>query len=677
MRKITLLLFLVASAFYANAQLAFNQDPLKGTAGQAQIAGIAEDTIRTIPTADYNLTGVSAINAYDVDFTWSWTPTKYGNWTLDATGVTTGCRTVGAPTVVNSFYHWPGAGSVYTTAAPAGDYLLPPQTVSTRRGFVMKITSKDGKVQQANSGYSKLQSWFNLGANMTGGGDPVWFNSVSDMMIYAKSGKSILADRTYQKDSVKTDLTPQSDYGTINANFVKDYPKGLNTVDSAWAVVINKNGGGASGDGALAIYPGIFKNVDLRFAFRSDRQQFTRDITFDILTIDPGNTGKTATYDVIANLTFNTLAPNPERDNTDSLQLGDNGAIVGGYVFNDPVTGQPTQVGRRWKIATYTTGSGTMTIDVNKQTGLKPQDLFNRTIIIALQTKGTDGATDNPSGTYDPIIAIDNIKWGGYANVQLDAAQWAASATPLLPVRAEEPGYGRVWDFSTWSDATLADMAADPTNWTNASATRYANALAIAAGTPIKANGVEVKELKGLTFGALAADRIRVDHDASIAEGSRMILNGSIDLNVPNCKAGEVINITFKTNTSGTARGLTPTNATAVGDNAQSTTTSVTNTYTVTADGTATFKTTAGLQFFKVTASGSGTAIPKINLPLTHVIGGTGTIKVLNAESDINVFDISGQKVATIVKGANSASVHAGIYIVKENGKSAVKVIVK
>ena len=650
MKKITLLLMaMVGFAFSANAQLAFNQNPMNNT-DQQLVAGIRVDTIQVIQPDGVIITSP----AYDVDFTWFWTPSKPSSstWTPDATGTTAGVRNTGAPTVVNSFFQWTGAGSAYTAAAPAGEYLFAPQCASTRRGFAMRVKSKDGTIQNMRpnaSAYTRNQSgYFSLGDGMLAGGDPIWFNTLADMKAYVTSGKYVLSDRSYQKDSLDTSKTPpalRTDYGALNDQLhtvaTADYPNGFNTADPAMAVVINKNGGGASGDGALGIYPGIFKDIDLRFSFRSDRHQLTRDIEFDILTLDPGNTGKTSTWDVIASLTYNNVdAANPARDNTDSLQLGETGSIVGGYVFNDPVTSQPTQVGRRWKIATYTTGSGTLHIDVNKATGLKPQDLFNKTIVIALQTKGTDGDTDNPSGTFDPIVAIDNIVWGGYSNVQLDATQWAASAEPLLPVRdvVSNPT-GTVWDFTSWSAATLSNMAADPTNWSAASATRYSNLLAIPAGTPITANGVEVAELKGLTFGALAADRIRIDYGTD-AEASRVILNASLNFIVPDCKAGDQIQITFKTNSGGAARGVDiVSNATVVGDNTQSTDVSVTNTYTATADGPVTFKTSNGLQIFKITVNGGGTGIPSIiNNDTKEVV-------------KIEYFDLLGRKVPANTQG--------------------------
>ncbi|MDR2147295.1 MAG: T9SS type A sorting domain-containing protein [Tannerella sp.] len=511
MRKFTLFMFLTAFVFSANAQLQINTAPFADANHRAN-AGIEVNTVRTITSEENPY--ITAPEVADIDITWYWTPFRAANvtWTLEGGGV--GPRNLGEPTVVNSFYQWAGipeadAGK-YPNAVPAGDYLMPVQTVTTRDGFAVKIKSRDGHLQDAQTtGFSKTQSgFFSLAANMNAGADPIWFNSLEDMKTYVTSGKFVLSDRTYSKDMADGDGVPRSDYGALHEGLHThttnaDFPDGLNTADSALVVVLPANG-----NEALAMYPGIFKEIDLRFSFRSDRQQWTRDIEFDVLTMDEGNTGKKSTWDIIVSLTYNNLSPNPERDVTDSVHLGETGAVLGGPLITDAATGvENGQVARRWKAGTYTSGDPVMHINVNEVMGLKPHELFNRTVVVALQTKGTEGDTDNASGTYDPVVGIDNIKWGGW-NTQLDAALWAAATEPLLPVRDE-------------------------------------------------------------------------------------------------------------------------------------------------------------------------TSNPVIGISSTKVIGGIGVIRILDAESDAAVFSITGQMVATIAKGVSSVAVPAGIYIVRENGRLAAKVIVR
>lgn len=416
MKKITLVTFLALLAFGLSAQLQLNTAPF-ANADHYGTAGVKVETVRTIagPT--------TAADTLDIDIHWHWTPiatTSTGNGKV---------RNTGSPTVVPpTFFPFAGTANNETDQlvglwAPAGDYLMPPQTVATRDGFAVRFKHRDGKTQDSLknvSGYTRSESgYFSLGNGMNAGGDPVWFKNIADMKAYVTAGKMILSDLTYNN------VVEHDNYGQVHDKVLLDYPNGLNTADKALVVVLPKT---EAGDEALALYPGILKEIDLRFSFRSDRQQWTRDIEFDISTLDAGNTGKTATYDIIVSLTSNNVdANNPGRDNTDSIQLGETGAIVGGY----------DGTGKRWKVGTYVTGDPAKTVNVNEAMGLQPHELFNKTVVIALQTKGTEGDTDNESGTYDPVIAIDNIRFGGW-NRQLDAELWALAVSEgktLLPKR--------------------------------------------------------------------------------------------------------------------------------------------------------------------------------------------------------------------------------------------------
>ena len=690
MRKITFLMFWLAFAFSTNAQLQINTAPF-ADASHRLGAGIILETVRTTPPVD----GVTSAEVSDIDIIWHWLPAKVGDWSLEAEGQTSGARTTGLPTVVNSFYPWAGIpeadAAKYPNAAPAGDYLFAPQTVSTRDGFAMRVKSRDGTIQdrRANaSEYTRNESgFFSLGDGMNAGGDPIWFNSLDDMMTYIKSGKKVLSDNTYQNVKMNGD-NPRADYGALHealhTSARADFPEGLNTADSAMAVVINTS----PGDAAMGIYPGIFKDIDLRFSFRSDRQQWTRDIEFDVLTLDPGNTGKTATWDVIISLTYNNVDNgNPARDNTDSLQLGDNGAIVGGFVFNDPVTGEPTQVGRRWKAVTYTTGTAPITVNVNKIIGLKPHELFNRTIVVALQTKGTEGETDNPSGTYDPVVAIDNIKWGGW-NVQLDAAQYAAEG-PLLPVRdADEPGEGVVikTDLKDWKN--VEDGAPPAIQANSGTFNLTAGQITLAGPTWMRNPGSNEADL-GQGAGVGLPEDLKY-----IRFGADMVVTGGIpseqyievkNADVPFVNGGT---ITVLASANGTNRVLDvysvelAEKVASINIGAGYSLNEVAVDLPATLNGVHTLRmgrTSSGpfLWDLLITTNSSNVNIPVVKTYSTKVIGGMGLITVLNAESDINVFNISGQKVATIVKGQSSAAVPAGIYIIKENSQPAQKLIVR
>ena len=420
MRKITLLVFLVAFAFSANAQLRLGTDPFNG-GNNGLSSGVNLDTLKQ-RTIQVGTEPSASADTLDISMHWHFTPSKVGTWDPvdDPTG--SAPRNLGAPTVVPSaglftFTGTPGTAVTPENTATTGEtYLMPPQTVSTRRGFVFRATSKsDYNTTRGNNGY------FDMGANFTAGGDPIWFNSLADMKEYVTSGKFVLDDNTYRKDEARTDYGRKNEQ--LHWHNTSFFQEGMNYVDSVLAVVINKR----PGDGALGIYPGKFKEIDIRFSFRSDRRQPTQDITFDLFTLDPGNTGKTATWDVIVTLVAGNAimegdvvvdyANSPDvnggfadaRDLTDFIDAGTTGEVWAGT----------NNLSRRWvQEAAFTTSlsamSDSVNINVNKILGLKPIDLFNKTVIIALKTKGTEGATDNATGTVDPMIVIDNIKWGSW-----------------------------------------------------------------------------------------------------------------------------------------------------------------------------------------------------------------------------------------------------------------------
>jgi hypothetical protein len=80
-----------------------------------------------------------------------------------------------------------------------------------------------------------------------------------------------------------------------------------------------------------------------------------------------------------------------------------------------------------------------------------------------------------------------------------------------------------------------------------------------------------------------------------------------------------------------------------------------------------------------VTVGTGVTAIPSVDVSTTQVIGQTGQIKIVGAQSVVTVYNITGQKVATIApaQGNQTILLPAGVYLVAEQNKRAVKVIVK
>ncbi|MFB6320264.1 hypothetical protein [Saccharicrinis sp. FJH54] len=206
----------------------------------------------------------------------------------------------------------------------------------------------------------------------------------------------------------------------------------------------------------------------------------------------------------------------------------------------------------------------------------------------------------------------------------------------------------KIWNFTKWSQATIDNCAADPTTWENVSETRFQNAIVIDAETPLTANGVEIEELKGLTFGNLNATKFRIDHPVEDTIPGRFILNGSgLSINVPDCKAGDVIRLLAVSANSSQERGFTATNATRIGglEIAIELNESV---FTVDADGTVVFTTTGGMQVRYLT----------INAEIPTAVK---TISPSNSEVVQSAFyNLNGQYIAD-----DFESLPGGIYIKK------------
>lgn len=212
-------------------------------------------------------------------------------------------------------------------------------------------------------------------------------------------------------------------------------------------------------------------------------------------------------------------------------------------------------------------------------------------------------------------------------------AESGAIATYTLSIK--ENIKPQTWDFTSWSDATLANMAADATNWKSANDTRYINETAM-SGT-LFANNTVIAETDGLIFGTYASDKIRINHGES-ANGSNLQLNGGkLTITIPECNANDEIVIDFSsTNTE--ERGWTV-------DNASPATGALIaargkQTFTVTANGSVTFSTTSGLLVFAIERLTSSTDIDKSE---------TEEKEIIRTE----YYSISGMKLQEPQKGFN------------------------
>lgn len=164
----------------------------------------------------------------------------------------------------------------------------------------------------------------------------------------------------------------------------------------------------------------------------------------------------------------------------------------------------------------------------------------------------------------------------------------------------------RSWDFTSWSATTLANLKTDA-KWDSTSSTRYQNNVEM-SGT-LQANSVDIAEVSGLTFGACASGKIRIDYGTN---PDRLMLNGgSLKITIPSCLAGDTVKLITLTGSTTTARGITVAsgNVTRL-DTALTSTQVLENILYVNADGDVTVSTTGGLHFRKISVTATAIVTP-------------------------------------------------------------------
>jgi hypothetical protein len=170
----------------------------------------------------------------------------------------------------------------------------------------------------------------------------------------------------------------------------------------------------AENDNALAFYPGKFNATDLRMAFQFDSSYVSSDITFDLMQLTKGTSGKDMTYKMIVSLRppmsggdYNFVniggavyyAGNTGCDKIDSIAYGDSGPER--YVIENIFAAQ----GGTAEMTAATTIKVADLIKT-KNANFSFTDFAKKRIIVAIIGEASEAA---PEGTHHPIVAIDDI----------------------------------------------------------------------------------------------------------------------------------------------------------------------------------------------------------------------------------------------------------------------------
>jgi len=201
----------------------------------------------------------------------------------------------------------------------------------------------------------------------------------------------------------------------------------------------------------------------------------------------------------------------------------------------------------------------------------------------------------------------------------------------------------KVWDFAGkgFSEATIADLAADNTRWspnTTSAPTRYASIVTMSG--ELTANGKIILETAGIIFGSMSSGKINIDFGYV---PPRVMLNGTnLSFTIQGLLAGKKITIVTMTANTSNARGIScsSNNATRIGGDATSLVEN-TNIFEVNADvvgeASVTFTTgsTGGVHIRSIIAEGDDVFDPDAPINIAYLFDssysdGTGVVGTEN-----------------------------------------------
>ena len=445
------------------------------------------------------------------------------------------------------------------------------------------------------------------------------------------------------------------------ANFhrIKDIPELLSfaTADSLpiWSPVQEywKEGNfiadvdAAATDQVWINYPGMYKRS--LFALRANLTNIGvigSDLSFELMTYDTGNTGKTAQYKMIVELGgkinngfgnngFKTVA---DFDTISSANVSSYYTTVG--------TDKLYVVDSIYRTTTDSTRSR-VKINVAQAIGMTPEEINGKYVAVMLYTTGT--GTNMAPGIFEPVLGIDNIE------VSYVPASWVvpsnATANSYINHNNGSPVVTTSADFSGGDKVEVTSDVASPVKILLTSINRTSDIVITEDNTDKYHNAKFGFAATGAVKAKDASGQYTVDVPYTLVESDGTTV---YKLTIPMASGASSSNDTLEVTL----------NATLALDATSSTRLEITN----------------GTRFwYNIGAKGvAPSASPVIGANAVRVAAFNSSIYAYNAQEDVYVTNLAGQtvKIVSPELAKKGIQVSQGAYVVK-TGKLVQKVVVQ
>ena len=449
------------------------------------------------------------------------------------------------------------------------------------------------------------------------------------------------------------------------------------------------------------------ENITASQQERSDGTYYLR------LAIESLLTGGTINYD-LPNTTFTTAD-----EWKLNLDLAFSASYIGGtsdhyFLDTDSNVIAYVETEASASVATIYTADGTSlgTIDIDATRGYEVETFYTFTLIGSTEAGNVTISVADADGT--EVIETSTVldSFANLTSFYLSYAKyWTAEGIDEIEMyveegseeETEESSSSRSWDFTSWSDETLANLAAEAeiynayydsvgTTYTGTlwrsyekEATYadydgfyfYGTEITSEEGEEITANGEVIAELAGLYFTKVGASNfaIAVDYDSTSLGtyngGAYLWLGGASSKStnnsfiIPDVAAGSTITIGIESHKNSDGRGVILTI-----DDETVLDLSSTKTYT---ESSVTLETTETKDVVVYNTNGCHLYFITVEEPASEDDTTTGISTVnANAATDatINVYNLTGVKVMSTTDAADINNLSKGLYII--NGKKVV-----